>query len=281
MVYDRGGGSAPSTGADPRLPAVIATTGQLMAKTDQLEQVANTATQVIQSSATDRASLRQWVTSLAAMLDDLQDRMTTQEARPSGLSKTAADALYQPAGAYAPAGSYLTQTTADQRYQPLGSYASAGSYLTQAAADLRYQPTGSYQPAGSYLTQLAADARYLTPAAGDLKYAPVGALTQTAADVRYVRPPLPASPQSRQVSKAMALITVGSAEIAVTWTPALPSTAYLVDFDLPTTLVGVVDCDVKQGSRTTTGFTMSFRNMGLVSIAAGQTIDIFVIHPGS
>lgn len=70
---------------------------------------------------------------------------------------------------------------------------------------------------------------------------------------------------------AVALLSTGTRELAVSWGRTLPNDTYEVDFLTDNTLtVGTPYVfAVKSGSRTTTGFTLQYTNSALLTLGSG------------
>jgi hypothetical protein len=99
-------------------------------------------------------------------------------------------------------------------------------------------------------------------------------------------PPTPVTtptppPQVRSATVALPLLVVGSTDVAVTWSPDLPSAVYMVSFVKPAALLGKSDVSVKPGSQVVGGCTVSVSNTSLASLSAGASLTVTVFHAGS
>jgi hypothetical protein len=79
------------------------------------------------------------------------------------------------------------------------------------------------------------------------------------------------------VELSLPLLGVGSSDITVTWPEAFADATYVVPkpgIEGSTLLIGKSDPNLKAGSRTATGCTITVTNSGLVSIAAGAVLHV-------
>lgn len=79
---------------------------------------------------------------------------------------------------------------------------------------------------------------------------------------------------------ALPLLTIGSNDIAVTWPQPFANTAYVVPkpgIEGGGLTLGKSEAVLKDGTRTTTGCTVTVVNTGLVSIAAGAKLHVCAV----
>lgn len=89
----------------------------------------------------------------------------------------------------------------------------------------------------------------------------------------------PMTYQIQQYQVALPLLTVGLSDVTVTWPLDFGNAGYAVlpSVEGGTLTVGLAVPGLKAGTRTGTGCTVTVRNTGLVSIAAGAVLHVIAV----
>ena len=86
--------------------------------------------------------------------------------------------------------------------------------------------------------------------------------------------------QMQTYQVALPLLSIGATDFPVTWPADFGNATYTVPkpgFEGGTLVVGLLDAVVKPGTRTGTGCTVTVKNTGLVSIAAGVVLHVMAV----